>query len=55
MKNDYRYENWSIVNGRILVTRIVSSSIIKYTWHRFRGLYEYGRGNSYEYNDVDRL
>lgn len=52
--NKYRYSKVFKKNGTRFTIRVASTNLAKYIWHRIRGWYEYGRGNSYEYNDIER-
>lgn len=39
-------------NGDQVNIRVFTNSRIKLVWHVCRAYYEYGRGNSYEFNDL---
>lgn len=39
-------------NGNSITIKIFTNSRFKFVFAFIRGWYEFGRGNSYEYNDV---
>lgn len=54
-RSEYRYSQTYRIDGNWFTIRVASRNIVKYWWHRLRGWFEYSRGNSYEYNDIDRM